>query len=246
MALLNTLGSLVRNTWKSQPARRRRSDTFRTTVECLENRCLMTASVGLQLDQLNGGTVMIQGTQHNDNITVELSYNNRNDWRYLFANDQLVVKQDGNVISSMFINADMNIAGTGYVNKIEFRGGNGNDTFCNETMLALKAWGDAGHDVIYGGSGNDILYGGHGNDRLYGRGGHDDLYGEAGNDRLEGGDGSDFLYGGSGYDYLYGGMDNDHLDGGHDLDFLYGGGGHDEFYNTHGDFWTQHGPNIHS
>jgi Ca2+-binding RTX toxin-like protein len=245
MALLNTLGGMVRNTRKSKPARRR-APSFSTHVESLESRCLMTASVGFQLDQLNGGTVMIQGTSQNDDITVELRYNSRNDPNYFgFANDQLVVKQDGNVISQTFINADVNLPGTSYINKIEFHGGNGNDTFHNDTMLALKAWGDAGNDVIYGGGGNDILYGGHGNDRLYGGAGHDDLYGEAGHDRLEGGEGSDYLYGGDGNDYLYGGMDNDNLDGGNGHDYLYGGGGSDLFSDTHGDYWTQHGPNQH-
>jgi Ca2+-binding RTX toxin-like protein len=106
----------------------------------------------------------------------------------------------------------------GTLNKIEFCGNAGNDTFKNNTDVPCFADGGAGQDTLYGGGGADILFGGSGNDRLYGRGGNDSLYGHAGADYLDGGDGDDVLVGG--YDSC--------------KDEYRGGSGHDMFFQYYG------------
>jgi Ca2+-binding RTX toxin-like protein len=96
---------------------------------------------------------------------------------------------------------------------IVFHGGNGNDTFVNNTALASAAFGEAGNDCLFGGSGHDYLYGGDGGDYLFG------------------GAGNDYLYGDAGTDFLFGQDGDDTLDGGDDLcaDYLNGGAGRDQF-----------------
>jgi len=83
---------------------------------------------------------------------------------------------------------------------IEFRGGNGNDSFTNATTLPSTAYGNGGYNVLTGGSGRDYLVGGSSDDTLNGRGGNDYLYGNGGNDRLTGDAGDDNLFGGDGND----------------------------------------------
>lgn len=63
-------------------------------------------------------------------------------------------------------------------------GGNGNDTFVNNTNIKSVFYGQGGNDVLLGGSNNDVLKGGNGNDYLDGRGGSDDITGDAGTDVL--------------------------------------------------------------
>jgi Ca2+-binding RTX toxin-like protein len=55
---------------------------------------------------------------------------------------------------------------------IEFHGGDGNDTFINDTRLPCVAYGDAGDDALRGGSADDQLYGGDGEDRVGGNAGN--------------------------------------------------------------------------
>ncbi len=83
---------------------------------------------------------------------------------------------------------------------IEFRGGNGNDSFNNATTLPLSAYGNGGNNVLTGGSGRDQLNGGSASDTLNGGGGNDYLYGNGGNDRLIGEAGDDNMFGGDGND----------------------------------------------
>jgi hypothetical protein len=99
------------------------------------------------------------------------------------------------------------------INRIVFRGGDGNDTLdAGNTLEQIFAFGQGGNDVLQSGSGRDYLYGGDGGDTL--RGG-------AGDDRIWGGDGHDKMYGESGFDRLWGETGNDFMDGGS------GGNGYD-------------------
>ncbi len=87
---------------------------------------------------------------------------------------------------------------------IEFRGGNGNDSFTNATTLPSSLYGNGGYNVLTGGSARDYLYGGNSDDTLNGGGGNDYLYGNGGNDRLTGEAGDDSMFGGDGNDtYLF-------------------------------------------
>ncbi|MEZ6091063.1 MAG: calcium-binding protein, partial [Pirellulaceae bacterium] len=79
------------------------------------------------------------------------------------------------------------------VTKIEFTGGNGDDTFINDAFKPVLAHGGPGNDYLEGGNANDVLYGGGGKDTLKGYGGNDVLFGGGLND-------VDTLYGGSGMD----------------------------------------------
>jgi hypothetical protein len=135
------------------------------------------------------------------------------------------------------------------VGQVEFRGGNGNDTFINFARnLPVRAFGGRGNDYLEGYQGNDVLVGGQGddeirgyggqdvirggkgNDTLYGMDGHDTLKGQSGADVLYGGDGDDTLYGGAGRDELFGNDGNDGLFGGvGESDRLNGGAGEDRF-----------------
>lgn len=80
------------------------------------------------------------------------------------------------------------------VKSVEFRGGNGNDTF-NDLLAAvpLKALGNAGNDTLTGNTGADWLDGGAGNDTLTGGVGNDWVKGGIGTDKLDGGAGDDTL-----------------------------------------------------
>lgn len=109
------------------------------------------------------------------------------------------------------------------VKSFEFRGGNGNDQFTNNTKLPSIAFGNDGDDILTGGSSSDHFEGGRGNDILLGRGGDDQLYGQDGNDRLNGGEGNDFLSGGVGDDVLISidGSTGDSIDPGDGLDTVW-------------------------
>lgn len=57
-------------------------------------------------------------------------------------------------------------------------GGNGNDSFINNSSIDSVFYGTGGNDTLIGGRGSDILKGGGGNDVLIGNGGQDDLTGD--------------------------------------------------------------------
>lgn len=69
------------------------------------------------------------------------------------------------------------------VSGLYFSGGNGFDSFVNQTSLPSLASGGDGDDSLTGGQGKDILLGGPGADWLEGRGGDDQLSGGTGDDR---------------------------------------------------------------
>lgn len=92
------------------------------------------------------------------------------------------------------------------LDRIEFQGGKGNDTFINQNVAVdIRAFGFGGNDTLVGGSGNDDLVGGTGNDHLNGKGGVDKFWGEAGNDTIVAIDAAfaEYVDGGSGADTLW-------------------------------------------
>ncbi|MBP7001420.1 calcium-binding protein [Amaricoccus sp.] len=140
----------------------------------------------------------------------------------------------------------------GYLGKIWFFGGNGDDTV-NAAAGADELNGDAGNDtlnafggndVLLGGLGADVLRGGAGDDFLAGRSGTaidqndsaaDQLFGEAGNDTLlvnvgdtaDGGAGNDVIVS-VGASTLIGGDGNDRIVASNGNDTISGGAGTDE------------------
>jgi len=83
------------------------------------------------------------------------------------------------------------------VTRIEFRGGDGNDTLTSDVNKICLAYGDNGNDWLRGGGLNDTINGGAGADSIYGGTGADTLNGDAGNDWLQGDSGADKLNGGA-------------------------------------------------
>jgi hypothetical protein len=122
----------------------------------------------------------------------------------------------------------------GQIRQVKFDGGNGDDSFVNQTGIGSVANGGSGNDWLKGGTGDDTLAGDVGNDHLDGNSGndtlsggadHDRIFGGLGDDNLYGDDGNDQLSGGAGCDGLYGGRGTDRLEGGADADrFLLGQG----------------------
>jgi len=169
--------------------------------------------------QLKNGRLVIQGNQNANNVSVGL------------AGKEVVVtwgsRQKRFAVAS--------------VKAIEFRGGQGNDAFANNTSIAAEAYGDEGNDKLLGGSGKDVLRGGVGNDWLEGRGGNDALHGDDGNDTIQGGVGDDQLFGGNHHDHLDGGAGNDRLEGGAGNDGMYGGDGRDFLFGQEGTDWLYGG-----
>lgn len=101
--------------------------------------------------------------------------------------------------------------------------GNGLDNVMSGYANRNEFYGLNGNDWLSGGSDGDFLSGGDGNDTVYGENGSDELRGGRGRDELHGGEGSDFLYGDDGTDTLFGGRGDDFLVGGSGSDLLDGG-----------------------
>lgn len=125
------------------------------------------------------------------------------------------------------------------VQLIVFRGGDGHDSFVNDSDIAAKVHGGLGNDSIFSGTGSDWLYGDAGADKIYGRSGddfirggagNDTLFGEDGDDAVLGDDGDDDLHGGVGSDRVYGGNGNDHIEGHEGVDWLFGMAGNDTIH----------------
>lgn len=150
-------------------------------IENLENRTLFAAA-SLPFELTWKGTLVVQGTMGNDEITMSLG-------------------------SSRAVNVSMNLLqGFSFegVKRIRVEGAAGNDR--------IRAIGlDATPATLLGGAGNDrltasgkhvVLSGGDGNDDLFGSGVMGITYhGGKGADRLFGSGGSDTLFGGAGDDY---------------------------------------------
>lgn len=181
----------------------------RLGVEALEQRWMPT------ILPPQGGVIKIVGSAGDDTATVRVE------------GDQVVVRQSGPGY------VEERRAALFSVTRIVFNGGNGNDTFRNDTNCPCSAYGENGNDSLWGGGSNDTLLGGWGDDELAGRAGDDGLQGDGGFDRLYGGF-FDGLY--VGWGGTWGGRPGendgaDFLDGGYDgiRDFMFGGTGADTF-----------------
>ena len=122
--------------------------------------------------------------------------------------------------ASLLVNTRHFAAGS--IDRIIYKGTEGNDRFQNRTQIDSRIAGLGGDDYLVGGGGQDRVIGGAGNDQLFGGRNDDVLHGGAGddslvedrvndtgNDRLIGGHGDDQLAGGVGDDYLMGGEGDD-------------------------------------
>lgn len=133
---------------------------------------------------------------------------------------------------------------SGEIIEVAFKGGDGNDTFLNNTHINSTIEGFGGDDQLYGGFAVDIINGGQGNDRLFGRAGNDYLgdvflasyretdrvfqpnmrtplyYEDVGNDEMFGGDDDDVIKGSMGNDRVVAGFGNDQIEGGSGNDLL--------------------------
>lgn len=136
---------------------------------------------------VKAGVLRINGSNENDQITVQLDANNASTLE-LSMNDQ---------------NGSVPLSGIG---SLIVQGGAGDDRISINSSITLstRLYGGAGNDTIFGGSGGDRVYGGAGNDWIGTAAGNDILYGEAGNDRLFGGDGKDYIDGGAGQNLVRG------------------------------------------
>lgn len=142
-------------------------------AEVLEDRQLLTAVTAELVD----GTVVIQGTDDNDQVYVK-SEN---------SGSKIVVRKGGSN------GTKVNQFGSEWVDDIVFYGEAGNDYFQNKTDVQSTAWGGDGKDTLKGGDGVDYLFGEAGNDTLKGGKSDDVLNGGDGNDYFGGGDGDDVM-----------------------------------------------------
>jgi Ca2+-binding RTX toxin-like protein len=178
--------------------------TFRPALEALENRTVPTVTTAQ-----NSNLLTLTSNGADDVVTVS-------QWFALSLVRGVTVTVNG-ADAGIFLGVD----------RIEFKGNGGKDTFTNDTGITCEANGGSGNDVLTGGGGADGLIGGSGNDQLVGRGGNDSLTGGTDNDVLDGGDGNDGLNGQGGRDTVSGGGGDDSLDGGTDNDKLFGNDGKD-------------------
>ena len=210
--------------------KRTRSNTPYSWVnyEPLEARQVMAAGITLV-----DGTVYIEGT--NDRDTVD------------------IVMTNETTVSVSMTDFETETYQLSQVNKIRFRGLDGNDRLTNRTDIDLVAFGHDGDDRIVGGNGinriqggdgDDIIFGGDRNDLLKGRDGddiiigglrHDRIFGGGNDDQILGQHGRDLIYGEGGNDQLIGGQHNDRISGGEGDDDIEGEHGNDRIFGDEGD-----------
>jgi hypothetical protein len=195
-------------------------------VQSLEERRLMSAV------SISGGVLTFTGGSSADSLSVSINGYGNVEYSYSL----------GSTPSSGVT--------TQTINRIEFQGYGGNDTFSNDTSIPAKAWGGSGADTLSGGSGkdslhgesgNDLIHGGSGNDVIYGEENDDDLYGDGDDDSLHGGKGDDGVYGGVGNDALWGGENEDRFLYNSSLDTLEDDGSSDALieFEGNGTNWTE-------
>ena len=131
----------------------------------LEQRILFSAN---PLVSLEAGILAVEGTDQADMVQVS-EVNGSIMVRTSVGDDQQEFKFDKAEVESLF-----------------FAGGDGDDTFINNSDLESLAYGNEGNDTLVGGFAMDELRGGNGDDLLNGRRGDDSLHGDYGNDRLVG------------------------------------------------------------
>ena len=201
-----------------------RGPRFRPMVESLESRKLLAGDV---VPSLADGVLTIEGTPDDDVVSVVYAPAGSGAGSGTTYPEPMYIVRNSGAFNSF--EADQ-------VQKIIFRGNQGNDHFINYTNIPLLALGGPGNDTIYGGidgpaeihgeGDNDTLigtrapnkiYGGPGEDVIYGLEGNDVLFGGADKDILHGYEGADVMFGGTGADKLFGGPDPDFVDGGRDF-----------------------------
>jgi uncharacterized protein YkwD len=200
-----------------------RKHSFRPTLECLEERTLLTAQLSASL---SSGLLRIEGSAYADTIVVR-EINNR------ISVDGVKISVAGRGLASVSAAA---------VSRIEVFGNGGNDRiFLNSQAVRgqqaltrpVTVWGGAGNDLIVAGQGPETVYGGDGNDTIYGGAGSDRLYGEGGNDILVAGSGPTLLDGGVGTNLLVGGRGNDVIVSHSRTDRIIPGSGHTTIQRTY-------------
>jgi Ca2+-binding RTX toxin-like protein len=133
-------------------------------------------------------TVIVNGTNHNDNIQISGS---------------------GSSFTVAGLHAAVNVQGSeGANDNLQVNALDGNDTIDASGLAAgvvnLSIDGGAGNDRITGSAGADRLFGGDGNDQIEGGRGNDVMLGGDGNDLFtwDPGDGSDIIEGQGGHDTM--------------------------------------------
>lgn len=160
-----------------------------------DDKIIDRAGAGLPTDALNNPGVLTSDTTVADNCDEHVVAFNAatqaggpviiNNTLYVLnlGTGSIQLDQVGN-------NYVLNYNGTSYTykkgsfNTIAGIGGNGNDTFTNNTKIDSVFYGQGGNDTLTGGDGDDVLKGGNGNDYIDGRGGVNDITGDAGADTL--------------------------------------------------------------
>jgi Ca2+-binding RTX toxin-like protein len=203
-------------------------------VERLEKRDMLAIGAW----SLQGTTLLIQGTPHNDTVfiwshsggKVEVQINGGRTGS-LSAERVVVYAYSGNDL----VTAEGNV----FI-PLEVHGGDGRDSLLGGSG-ADQLFGDSGDDQLFGKGGKDLLDGGSGRDILVGGSGNDQLLGGPGDDTVFGGDGGDVLHGGLGSDQLYGEAGNDVITGDGGDDRLYGHFGADLLVGGLGRDWIEGG-----
>ncbi len=144
-----------------------------------------------KLRLLDQNTLVIEGYNEGDSITIENFYSPSNSIEQIQFSDRTLT-------FDQFLQ-EHSIAATNQDDIYVF------DGLQHGLILELMD----GDDQFYGGKGYDEVYGGQGKDAIDGGLGDDILYGEQGDDILYGNDGYDILVGGEGNDTLIGGEEND-------------------------------------
>jgi Ca2+-binding RTX toxin-like protein len=179
-------------------------------IQSLERRTMLSAS-------LIEGTLQVNGTEHEDVITVVKDK--------VHGELMLIATVNGGKVRSFPARK---------VLEISVQAGKGDDHVdvdCGDIGAAID--GGKGDDLLDGGAGDDDITGGKGDDTLLGDAGDDNLRGDADNDSLDGGTGIDFLYGAKGDDLF----DVTDAEEGEHVDTVCGGSGNDST--------TADGPDYH-
>lgn len=135
-------------------------------------------SVNTVIDTCEGGTaLLINGTSSGDQIVVELGA----------APGTLRININGTYTTVATPNGRIIVLGDAGDDNIQIAG---------SILNSAWAYGDAGHDRIFGGGGASLLFGGDGNDQLTGGNGRDILIGGQGADKLVGNSNDDVLIAG--------------------------------------------------
>jgi len=200
-----------------------RRPSFHPAVERLEDRSLMAAHLTATL---GGGVLRIDGTSHDDVITVR-----ENAGRISVDNTPIQTAA-----------SDLGSVRDSYISKIVIYGFSGDDTITigdrdmrspGAISIPTTIRAGNGNDVIRGGQGNDSINCGNGNNLIWAGGGNDTvivgngnnkIWGDDGNDVLVGGTGTNGLYGSNGNDTIYSRSATDDIDGGYGQDTVVLGG----------------------